>query len=73
MLKVFVTRGFPFWDAENRIYITEQPTEVQDSEWLQAQIEAGLIAVAEEEEPASAPKRGRGKAASESEPAEKTE
>ena len=47
MLKVFVTRGFPFWDAENRIYITEQPTEVQDSEWLQAQIEAGLIAVAE--------------------------
>ena len=72
MLKVFVTRGFPFWDAENRIYITEQPTEVQDSEWLQAQIEAGLIAVAEEE-PASAPKRGRGKSASEPEPAEKTE
>lgn len=73
MLKVFVTRGFPFWDAENRIYITEQPTEVQDSEWLQAQIEAGLITVAEEEEPASAPKRGRGQAASESKPAEKTE
>lgn len=72
MLKVFVTRGFPFWDAENRLYITEQPTEVQDSEWLQAQIEAGLIAVAEEEQ-ADTPKRGRGKAASEPESTEKTE
>ena len=47
-------------------------TEVQDSEWLQAQIEAGLIAVAEEEQ-ADTPKRGRGKAASESESTEKTE
>ena len=72
MLKVFVTRGFPFWDAENRLYITEQPTEVQDSEWLQAQIEAGLIPVAEEEQ-ADTPKRGRSRAASEPESTEKTE
>lgn len=72
MLKVFVTRGFPFWDAENRLYITEQPTEVQDSEWLQAQIEAGLITVAEEEQ-ADTPKRGRSKAASEPDSTEKTE
>ena len=72
MLKVFVTRGFPFWDAENRLYITEQPTEVQDSEWLQAQIEAGLIALAEEEQ-ADTPRRGRNRTASEPDSTEKTE
>ena len=72
MLKVFVTRGFPFWDAENRLYITEQPTEVQDSEWLQAQIEAGLIAVAEEEQ-ADTPKRGRNRATPEPDSTEKPE
>ena len=72
MLKVFVTRGFPFWDAENRLYITQQPTVVQDSEWLQAQIEAGLIAVAEEEQ-ADTPRRGRNRAASEPDSTEKTE
>lgn len=47
-MKVFVTKGFPFWDAENRLYITTEPVEVEDSEWLQAQIAAGLVGVVED-------------------------
>lgn len=47
-MKVFVTKGFPFWDAENRLYITTEHVEVEDSEWLQAQIAAGLVGVIED-------------------------
>ena len=47
-MKVFVTKGFPLWYAENNLYITTEPVEVEDSEWLQAQIAAGLVGVVED-------------------------
>lgn len=45
MLKARVTKGFPLWDAENKVYITSTEVEVQDSSWLQSQIAAGLVEV----------------------------
>lgn len=43
-MKVYAVNGFPLWDAENGVYITETPVEVNPSEWLEAQIAGGIIA-----------------------------
>lgn len=50
-LNVYVTHGFPFYDAVNRVYITSTPVEVENSPWLQAQIDAGLVKIKPEAKP----------------------
>lgn len=42
-MKVYTANKFPLWDAENGIYITETPVEVNTSEWLVAQLTAGVL------------------------------
>lgn len=43
-MKVYAVHGFPLWDVENETYIAETPVEVAPSEWLDAQMAAGLVA-----------------------------
>lgn len=45
MLKARVTKGFPLWYEEAGKLLTADFVEVEDSSWLQAQIDAGVVEV----------------------------
>lgn len=50
-MKVYTANKFPLWDAENSVYITETPVEVNTSEWLEAQLAAGVLVEVKEAKP----------------------
>ena len=57
MLKARVTKGFPLWYEEAGKLLTADFVEVEDSSWLQAQIDAGVVEVEKTEtKPETKPK-----------------
>lgn len=57
MLKARVTKGFPLWYEEAGKLLTADFEEVEDSSWLQAQIDAGVVEVEKTEtKPETKPK-----------------
>ena len=57
MLKARVTKGFPLWYEETGKLLTADFVEVEDSSWLQAQIDAGVVEVEKTEtKPETKPK-----------------
>lgn len=57
MLKARVTKGFPLWYEEAGKLLTVDFVEVEDSSWLQAQIDAGVVEVEKTEtKPETKPK-----------------
>lgn len=53
-VNVFAVYGFPLWYAEGGVYLTEKAREVPTSEWLDGQIQAGVVALAEAAQAVSA-------------------
>lgn len=57
MLRARVTKGFPLWYEEAGKLLTADFVEVEDSSWLQAQIDAGVVEVEKTEtKPETKPK-----------------
>lgn len=54
-VKAYVVGRFPFYHDDDKTFIGTSPTEVTLNPWLQAQVDAGLVAIVEDEPAPSEP------------------
>ena len=52
-LKVYTVKGFPIFDPVSGVHIHTTPIEVESSDWIQAQIDAGILQAEQVEKPKS--------------------